>query len=57
MVGFLREKLEQDRKFKSEDLQGENSKREAHERQPNQLITQNEQMQAQQSQAIEVLLL
>ena len=57
MVGFLREKLEQDRKFKSEDLQGENSKREAHERQPNQLITQNQQMQAQQSQAIEILLL
>ena len=57
MVDFLREKLEQDRKFKSEDSQGENSKREAHERQPNQLITQNEQMQAQQSQTIEVLLL
>ena len=51
MVGFLREKLEQDREFRSEDLQKQNSEREARERQHNQLIIQNQQMQAQQSQA------
>ena len=49
MVGFLREKLEQDREFRSEDLQKQNSEREAQERQHNQLIIQNQQMQAQQS--------
>ena len=40
MVGFLREKPEQDREFRSEDLQEENNEREARERQHNQLIIQ-----------------
>ena len=55
VVGFLREKLEQDREFRSEDLQEENNEREARKRQHNQLIIQNQQMQAQQSQAIQAL--
>ena len=55
MVGFLWEKLEQDREFRSEDLQEENNEREARKRQHNQLIIQNQQMQAQQSQAIQAL--
>ena len=54
MVGFLREKLEQDRKIRSEDLQEENE-REARKRQHNQLIIQNQQMQAHQSQAIQAV--
>ena len=49
MVGFLREKLEQVREFRSEDLQKQNSEREARERQHNQLIIQNQQIKAQQS--------
>ena len=49
MVGFLREKLEQDRKFRAEDLQEQGNEREARERQHNQLITQNQQIKAQQS--------
>ena len=55
MVGFLREKLEQDREFRSEDLQEQNNEREAREWQHNQLIIQNQQIQAQQSQAIQAL--
>ena len=55
MVGFLREKLEQDREFKSEDLQEQSNEREAREWQHNQLIIQNQQIQAQQSQAIQAL--
>ena len=55
MVGFLREKLEQDRKLRSEDLQEQNNEREAREWQHNQLIIQNQQIQAQQSQAIQAL--
>ena len=55
MVGFLREKLEQDRKIRSEDLQEENNEREARKRQHNQLIIQNQQMQAHQSQAIQAV--
>ena len=55
MVGFLREKLEQDREFKSKDLQEQSNKREAREWQHNQLIIQNQQIQAQQSQAIQAL--
>ena len=55
MVGFLREKLEQDREFRSEDLQEENNEREARKRQHNQLIIQNQQMQAHQSQAIQAV--
>ena len=55
VVGFLQEKLEQDREFRSEDLQEENNEREARKRQHNQLIIQNQQMQAQQSQAIQAL--
>ena len=43
MVGFLREKLEQDREFRSEDLQEQNNEREAREWQHNQLIIQNQQ--------------
>ena len=31
MIGFLWEKLEQDREFRSEDLQEENNEREARE--------------------------
>ena len=49
MVGFLREKLEQDRKFRAEDLQEQGNEREARERQHNQLIIQNQQIKAQQS--------
>ena len=49
VVGFYsfysREKLEQGREFRSEDLQ-ENNEREARKRQHNQLIIQNKQMQA-----------
>ena len=55
MVGFLREKLEQDREFKSEGLQEENNERETRERWYNQLIIQNRQMQTQQSHAIQAL--
>ena len=55
MVGFLQEKLEQDREFRSEDLQEQNNEREAREWQHNQLIIQNQQIQAQQSQAIHAL--
>ena len=55
MVGFLREKLEQDREFKSEDLQEQSNERGAREWQHNQLIIQNQQVQAQQSQAIQAL--
>ena len=42
------------REFRS-DLQEENNEREARKRQHNQLIIQNQQMQAQQSQAIQAL--
>ena len=54
-IRFIREKLEQGPKFISEDLQEENNVREARKRQHNQLITQNKQMQAWQSQAIQAL--
>ena len=54
-IRFIREKLEQGREFRSEDLQEENNKREARKREHNQLIIQNKQMQAQQSQAIQAL--
>ena len=50
MAGFLREKLEQDRELRSEDLQEQKNERKAQERQHNQLVIQNQQMQAQQSQ-------
>ena len=55
MVGFVREKREQDLEFRSEDLQEQINGREAREWQHNQLIIQNQQIQAQQSQAIQVL--
>ena len=55
MVGFLREKLEQDREFRSEDLQEQNNEREARERQYNQPIIQNQLIQVRQSQAIQAL--
>ena len=55
MVGFLGEKREQDLEFRSEDLQEQINEREAREWQHNQLIIQNQQIQAQQSQAIQVL--
>ena len=55
VVGFLGEKLEQDREFRSEDLQEQNNEREARERQHNQLIIRNQQMQVQQSQAFQAL--
>ena len=42
-------------KFRSENLQEETNEREARERQDNQLIIQNQQMQAQQNQAIQAL--
>ena len=42
---FIREKLEQGREFRSEDLQ-KNNERQARKRQYNQLIIQNKQMQA-----------
>ena len=45
-IRFIREKLEQGREFRSEDLQEENNEREARKRQHNQLIMQNKQMQA-----------
>ena len=45
-IRFIREKLEQGREFRSEDLQEENNEREARKRQHNQLIIQNKQMQA-----------
>ena len=54
MIGFIW-KLEQYREFRSEDLQEENNEREAQKTQHNQLIIQNQQMQAQQSQAIQAL--
>ena len=53
MVGFLREKLEQDRKLRSEDLQEQNNEREARKWQHDHLIIQNQQIQ--QSQAIQAL--
>ena len=55
VVGFLREKLEQVREFKSEDFQEQNNERIAREGQYNQLITQNQQIQAYQSQTIRAL--
>ena len=55
MVGFLREKLEQDREFRSEDLQERNDEREARKRHYNQPIIQNQLIQVQQSQAIQTL--
>ena len=55
MVDFLRQKLEQDREFRSEDLQEENSEMESRKRQYNQIIIQNQQMQVQQSQATQAL--
>ena len=55
VVGFLREKLEQDREFRSEDLQEQNNEGEVRERQHNHLIIHNQQMQAQQNQAIQAL--
>ena len=54
-IRFIREKLEQGREFRSEDLQEENNEREARKRQHNQLIMQNKQIQAQQSQTIQAL--
>ena len=45
-IHFIREKREQGRKFRSEDLQEENNESEAPKRQHNQLIIQNKQMQA-----------
>ena len=45
-IRFIREKLEQGREFRSEDLQEENNEREARKRQHNQLIMQNKQIQA-----------
>ena len=55
MVGFLREKLEQDREFRSEDFQEKNNERETREKWHNQLIIEIRQMQAQQSHAIQAL--
>ena len=55
MVGFLREKLSQDREFRSEDLQEENNEMEARKRQHSQLVIHYQQMQPQQSQAIRSL--
>ena len=55
MVGFFREKLEQNRKFRSKDLQEQNNARKARERQHKQLIIRNQQIQAQQSQGIQTL--
>ena len=48
--------LEQDREFRSEDLQEKNNEWEARKRQHNQLIIQNQQRQAQQSHSIQALL-
>ena len=45
-IRFIREKLEQGREFRSEDLQEENNEREARKREHSQLIIQNKQMQA-----------
>ena len=55
MVGFLREKLEQDREFRSEDFQEKNNERETRKKWHNQLIIEIRQMQAQQSHAIQAL--
>ena len=55
MVGFFREKLEQNREFRSKDLQEQNNARKARERQHKQLIIRNQQIQAQQSQEIQTL--
>ena len=55
MVGFFREKLEQNREFRSKDLQEQSNARKARERQHKQLIIRNQQIQAQQSQEIQTL--
>ena len=55
MVGFFREKLEQNREFRSKDLQEQNNARKARERQHKQLILRNQQIHAQQSQEIQAL--
>ena len=55
LLFVLFQKNEQGREFRSEDLQEESSEREAWKRQHNQLIIQNKQMLAQQSQAIQAL--
>ena len=44
-IRFIREKLEQGREFRSEDLQEENNEREARKREHNQPIIQNKQIQ------------
>ena len=45
-IHFIREKREQGREFRSEDLQEKNNESEARKRLHNQLIIQNKQMQA-----------
>ena len=52
---FYSKKLEQDCKFRSEDLQEENNEREARKIQHNQVIIQNKQIQAFQSQTTQIL--
>ena len=44
-IRFIREKLEQGREFRSEDLQEENNERDARKKQHNQLIILNKQIQ------------
>ena len=55
MAGFFLEKLEQNREFRSKDLQEQDNERKARERQHKQLIIWNQQIQAQQSQEIQAL--
>ena len=54
-IRFIREKFEQRRELRSEDLQEEHNEWEARKREHNHLIIQNKQMQAQQSQTIQAL--
>ena len=53
---FSLRKLEKDREFRSEDLQEEKNEKQVWERQHNQHMIQNQQIQAQQSQAIQAFL-
>ena len=53
VVGFLQEKLEQDRKFRSENMLEESNDSEAWKKLQNQLIIKSQQMEAYQSQAFQ----
>ena len=56
MISFLREKMEMDNESKLLSLQNAREEREAREQQHKEVILQNQQLQAQQTQTLQVLL-